>query len=93
MGDVPNFRAEWTDRTDPAMAEAAEALGIPTDMVMAYVWLSDDRMLAMFTPPEDEDEVWGGLLERDGDGILGVVAKERRPGLMAEFKRNLGIDG
>jgi hypothetical protein len=65
--DVP--RAEWASRT--AFAEAAEALRIPSDLVVAAVATAPDRVMTLWTPTgEDDAPLYSTTLGRDADGVL-----------------------
>lgn len=67
--NMPNPR--WADRTE--FAETAEAIGVPTNLVMTVLIHPDGRAAALFTKTDeatDETMVYGAGLTRDADGIL-----------------------
>jgi hypothetical protein len=82
----PGGRGEWVDRTDPRIAEAAEAAGVATDAVMA-VGPNDAGAVALYTTddvPSRSSPVTRATLERDGDGVLRVVSREAA-GVVGDF--------
>jgi hypothetical protein len=88
--DEPNI--EWRGRVD--FAEFAEALGIPSDLVMAVTPRQHGGVQAfvvLYTRPDDRGkppEVWAQVLTRDADGVF-----ERRgepevvPDFLADVER------
>jgi len=69
--------AIWRDRSDPLMAEVAEAIGTTTDLLMA-VSPRGERVLAMATPDYEAGsrDIVKYILGRDADGILREVRRE-----------------
>lgn len=66
-------RVKWTGRTD--FAEAAEALKIPTDQVMAVTLRDDGRLTVMWSDGVDDDApICASVLARDRQGVPVVVA-------------------
>jgi hypothetical protein len=79
-------RAHWTGRSNPLIVQAAEALGVTTDLVMAVARAPGAAFghiyLALYSPfaaePERIARAW---LARDDDGILRLRGKpEEVPG-------------
>lgn len=67
MTDEP--LAEWHDRA--AFAEIAEALGVSTRYILA---VHGGEGVVLWTPSETDDgDIWGGIMQRDADGILHVI--------------------
>lgn len=90
MSDEPGYRAEWAGRTQ--FAEVAEAVGVPTDCIMAAVE-TDGRVTVMFSRPEDETVVYGQAFRRDADGVLRAASEPREiPGVLDEIKRDVEAD-
>jgi hypothetical protein len=61
---------EWVDRHVPELAEAAEALGVPTDQVAAVGILDNNRSLAWYTPDPSGILILRVTLSRDDYGVL-----------------------
>lgn len=55
-----------------AFAEFAEAVGVPTDQVLAVLPYSGGAIVlwTVDPDPDDDTEVWRGTFTRDADGIL-----------------------
>lgn len=82
---MTEFQTEWVGRTE--MAEVAEALNVPTDMIMA---VSSDGTVLFTYPHEMDDDgiIWVARLGRDADGV--VVASPPQPtGTLGEFKAKM----
>ncbi len=77
-------RTEWTDRT--AFAEIAEALGVPTDMIMAVH--SDGVVLWTDNADDDDEPIWFARVGRDADGVM-VVGPRQSTGTIGEFKSRM----
>ncbi len=60
--------AKWASAHQ--LAEVAEALAIPTDLVMASRTDSSGITTVMFSRPEDIERIFTVLLRRDGASIL-----------------------
>ena len=85
-------RAEWAGRTARPFIEAAEVLGIDTDLVMAAMETDTGTMHVLFSPTREEatSKVLATTLRRDEDGVLYVAVTPREmPGLIEEIKRNI----
>jgi hypothetical protein len=67
------MKAEWANRTATPFAEAAEVLGVDTDLIMALME-RDDSMYVLYSPnretAEDPDSLLGCVLARDDDDVL-----------------------
>lgn len=95
MSEQP-YDARWARA--PEFAEVAEALGIPTDHILAMLPTDQNqRCHVLYTPelPEhvthDSDpDVYEASLQRDADGILVVFGEPRlKPGYWAEVRRQV----
>jgi hypothetical protein len=88
--DGPNYRAKWAGRTE--FAEVAEAVGVPTNCIMAATE-TDGRVTVLFSRPEDESVVYGQGFRRDGDGVLHAATEPReQPGMLDHIKREVERD-
>jgi hypothetical protein len=80
------YSVEWRRRT--AFAEVADALGIPTDQVMAAMPAQGGQPWTVLYTPERSDspdaEVFAAHLDRDAGGVL-VAYKRARAGTVADF--------
>jgi hypothetical protein len=77
----------WTGRSDASIAEAAEALHVDTDMIMA-VQSHPEHTLVFYTPTYTEGvepEVWAASLRRRHDGVLVVTEKAEQPGMWRQL--------
>lgn len=86
MMEMP--RAEWKSREE--FAEVAEAIGVPTDHIMAVRWGGGDGdCIALWSADELaealETVVFATVLRRDSAGILTVAVLPRRVGVVGEF--------
>lgn len=93
-GNGPRFRVRWAHGADPPIAEVAEALGVPTDAVMAMTaGPRGSRVTVLFSKPSDERDppaVFGQFFERDADGILRPVSEPREiPGMLDGIRRGI----
>ena len=77
-------RTEWTDRT--AFAEIAEALNVPTDMIMAVH--SDGIVLWTDNADVDEEPIWYARVGRGADGVM-VVGPRTSTGTIGDFKARM----
>lgn len=71
----PIIRQRWADRTE--FAEVAEALGVPTNQIMASMEY-EGLVSTMFTKTGDCDEstpIYGACLVRGADAVLHVAAE------------------
>lgn len=75
------IRTEWVGRTE--VAEVAEALGVPSDMIMA---VSSEGVVLWTYPHEmdDDGQIWSATLGRDADGII-VVGPKMATGTLGEL--------
>jgi hypothetical protein len=68
-------KAEWANRTATPFVEAAEVLGIDTDLVMALLE-KDGSMYVLYSPDRetatDPDSLLGCVLARDDDDVLHI---------------------
>lgn len=81
-----NLSAAWG--RGPDFAEAAEALELRTDQVMAMLQ-EDGKVLVVYTPVEGT-VLWRVLLERDADGILRKASDAVEvPGLWEEIQAHV----
>lgn len=91
-GDGVQWRAEWTGRTEPIFVEVAEALAIPTDLIMAAA-VHEGRITAMYTRPDDERDlpaVYALHFDRDVFGVLQAIGEPFEvPGMLEEVRRNV----
>lgn len=74
------FNARWENRD--AFAEAAEALGVPTDQIVAATNMHGNYTVLYCPDPYVEEhpraqQIWAAVLKRDGDDVLVAVAKRR----------------
>jgi hypothetical protein len=69
------MKAEWARRTDTQIVEAAEVIGVDTDLVMALME-NDTGMYVLYSPDretaEDPDSLLGCVLARDDDDVLHI---------------------
>lgn len=86
----------WAKRVE--FAEVAEALGVPTDQVMAMAEPRDRAIpsTVLYTPEPDSTLLWVGVLQRKLDGALVVLHTESRPGLWEQIteyaETGIGLD-
>lgn len=79
-------RTEWRGRV--FFHDVAEAIGIPSDLVLALRGGKDGTLFALYTTEADETLIRSVLLRYDRDGILRVATVPREhPGLWEEIKR------
>ena len=70
-------------------AEAAEALSIETDRIIAVH--SGDEPLVIYTPDADYREPWSATLRADADGIYRIAREPRpEPAMRELLARGLG---
>jgi hypothetical protein len=86
------MRAAWTGRSFPLFAEAAEVLGVETDMVMAAVEIGR-TVTVLYTPERSEamkpEGIRGAGLRRGDDGVLVLVSGPARVAAVEEAFREL----
>jgi len=85
-------RVEWKGRV--AFAEFAEALGVPTDQIMAAKLIPEDdphEVFVLFTrSPEYPPMVWSVTLYRTTSGVFEMAgAPVKRPGMWEELVKNI----
>lgn len=83
---------EWRGRTD--FAEFAEALDIPSDLVLAvnpqHDKLLGTRLFVVFSRPADETLLYTAWLARGADGVLVVMGEpEPHPRMWDEIVRRM----
>lgn len=79
------INARWTGRTDPIIAEVAEALGVPTDCIMG-VKTGDDLMVLYSQDVENADpDIWAAHLSRDDAGVMRVEHNSATGKTFSEF--------
>lgn len=77
MSDPEKPRVEWTRRADSAIAEAAEAVGVSTDGVLAATESPSGGLIVLWTETGDDDAaLWSSSFVRDADGVF-VQSGER----------------
>lgn len=81
----------WAGRTEGPFPEVAEALGVPTDLIMAAHTAGGGRFTVIYTPDHPHDPTtWMALLQRRSDGTLRVLKRDRRPEIGKQIRRDLG---
>jgi hypothetical protein len=78
--DKLEYEVEVSGRTDPRIAEAAEALSTDTDLIMG-VSQFDGEVTVLYTPDlnKGDNTVWQSKLTRGTDGILILIESIARP--------------
>jgi hypothetical protein len=74
-------RHEWVGKT--TFQEVAEALHVNTDQIVAWT-----GRIALFTPTEDDTDVWMAFLRQDNDGIWHETSRMPSP-TMTDYMRKL----
>jgi len=77
------MRVEWVGRAD--MAEVAEAIGVPTDLIMA---VHSTGAVIWSDGVDDDSNMWWAVIGRDADGLI-VVGPRRITGSVGELNRRL----
>jgi hypothetical protein len=75
-------RTEWKSRA--AFAEVAEAVGRPTNEIMAATPVEDGWLVMYSEGVKDSSTIHRALLERDAEGVLHIT-KHATCGTVAEF--------
>jgi hypothetical protein len=80
----------WAGRTQGPFPEVAEALGVPTDLIMAAHEMVGGRFMVIYTPDWPQDPTTGAAaLTRRPDGMLQVIERERRPEIGQQIAADL----
>lgn len=87
----PRFNTRWTGRTDLLMHEVAEALGVPTDRIMAAM-PRDGFVTVLFNPDEFDmaTHLWSALLRVGKDGTLTEAERRDTGKSFAEIQDEIG---
>lgn len=87
---MTNVEVKWSGRSEPTIAEAAEALGISTELVMAVMKKGEDYH-ALYTPNYPPDTTVHSVpLTRDSSGVLQTSAvPTAHPGMWEELERQM----
>ena len=91
-------QARWTGRSDPLMAEIAEALEIPTDMVMGHAPGPGGSIVVLYTVDTGDEnrgmegDAFLAVLARDVHGVLYVTARQKKPGMLDGIRKSIEAD-
>jgi hypothetical protein len=85
------MRANWVTRTDTRIAQAAEVIGVSTDLIMAV--MTEPYLIVLYTPEGsdlDQPTIYAQRIKLDADGVMSLDGlPELQPDMWEQVTRDV----